>query len=100
MLDQIKEAIAWLEPFDTDINLTSDHVRAVKTLLDFAKQSSDKDKRIKELECVLDAWQSVFGTTQLTHAETRLRVAEETVGKQEAILQKLREVIFPKEDKC
>lgn len=32
--------------------------------------------KCKELECVLDAWHTAFGTTQLTHALDRLQVAE------------------------
>ena len=38
----------------------------------------DKD-RIIELEAKLNAWYSIFGTTQLTHAQARLEVAEEGV---------------------
>lgn len=34
-------------------------------------------KRIKELETVLGAWHSIFGTTQLSHAEARLNAAED-----------------------
>ena len=30
------EAIAWLTPFDTDTNLTPDHIKAVETLKQFA----------------------------------------------------------------
>ena len=32
--------------------------------------------KVKELETVLEAWYSVFGTTQLTHAQARLEEAE------------------------
>lgn len=35
-----------------------------------------KNNKVKELETVLDAWYSVFGTTQLTHALARLEFAE------------------------
>ena len=31
----LKEAVAWLTPFDTDIHLTPDHIEAVKTLVNF-----------------------------------------------------------------
>lgn len=37
-------------------------------------------KKCKELECVLDAWHTAFGTTQLTHALDRLQVAENKQG--------------------
>lgn len=42
--------------------------------------------KIEELRCQLDAWQSVFGTTQLTHAKDRLDVAEKAVKRLEAQL--------------
>lgn len=32
----VKEAIAWLTPFDTDVNLTPDHIRAIETLKNLA----------------------------------------------------------------
>ena len=32
--------------------------------------------KLKELQIVLDAWYTAFGTTQLTHAVERLRIAE------------------------
>ena len=35
-----------------------------------------KNERIAELEAKLEAWFTVFGTTQLTHAQDRLEVAE------------------------
>ena len=37
-------------------------------------------KKCKEYECQLDAWFSVFGTTQLSHAQARLEQAEETAS--------------------
>ncbi len=33
----LKSAIAWLTPFTEDINLTPDHIKAVKTLLSFCR---------------------------------------------------------------
>ena len=37
------------------------------------------EARVKELETVLSAWHSQFGTTQLYHATDRLRAAEDRV---------------------
>ena len=39
------------------------------------------EEKIKELECVLSAWYTIFGTTQLTHAEDRLNSAEKELNK-------------------
>lgn len=39
------------------------------------------EDRIKELEGVLEAWHTIFGTTQLTHAKDRLDVAERELEK-------------------
>ena len=38
------------------------------------------EQRIKELETQLQAWYSIFGTTQLTHAKARLDVAERRIA--------------------
>jgi hypothetical protein len=54
---------------------------------------SEKDKEIAELKCVIDAWHSIFGTTQLTHAQARLEVAEQTVEKQKREIVKLKEIL-------
>ncbi len=48
---------------------------------DWEKYYASKEQRIKELECILGAWHNIFGTTQLTHADDRLRVAEEKASK-------------------
>ena len=39
------------------------------------------EARIQELEYKLDAWFTVFETTQLTHAQCRLETAENLVAK-------------------
>jgi phage shock protein A len=44
------------------------------------------EERVKELECVIDAWHTIFGTTQLTHAQARLEVAESKVAKLESTI--------------
>ena len=42
------------------------------------------DEKIKELETELDAWKTVFGTSQLTHAKAKLesleKQLEEAIG--------------------
>jgi exonuclease VII small subunit len=45
--------------------------------------------KIAELETVLEAWHNIFGTTQLTHAQARLEVAEQKV---ERIVKKMNEL--------
>mgnify|MGYP001604592635 CR=1 FL=1 len=45
--------------------------------------------QVQELQTVLKAWQSQFGTTQLTHARERLRCAEDRVPALEAQVQAL-----------
>lgn len=37
------------------------------------------EQKIKELECILSSWYTVFGTMQLTHAQDRLEQAEREV---------------------
>lgn len=39
-------------------------------------RTAPADNRIKELECQLEAWHKVFGTSQLSHAQARLEKAE------------------------
>ena len=46
----------------------------------FAREQRLQSK-VEELECVIDAWHKIFGTTQLTHAQCRLEVAESSVIK-------------------
>jgi hypothetical protein len=40
-------------------------------------------RTVAERDTVLEAWHSVFGTTQLTHAQARLEQAEKSVAQQE-----------------
>lgn len=44
-------------------------------------EATEALKKVDELETVLDAWHTIFETTQLTHASDRLRVAEEICKK-------------------
>lgn len=50
-----------------------EHVAELVALL------AEKDAELAEVHTRLNAWQSVFGTTQLTHARARLEVAESKV---------------------
>jgi hypothetical protein len=50
----------------------------------------DATEKIAALTAELDAWKSVFGTTQLTHAQARLAQAEKTVQKNTEEIERLR----------
>lgn len=45
------------------------------------KQNADLAAKLKELECQLSAWHSVFQTSQLSHAQSRLEEAEKKAAK-------------------
>lgn len=45
-------------------------------------------QKVKEIEIVLNAWHEIFGTTQLTHAAERLRVAEEKAHRYDELFKK------------
>lgn len=49
-----------------------------------AQQVKSLQEKAMALEGVIEAWHSQFGTSQLTHARERLRVAEENVAQQVA----------------
>ncbi len=57
---KVKEAVAWLTPFDTDIVLTPDHVKAVKTLIDYCSEP----KQEKEDENVAMGYTAKFEPTK------------------------------------
>ena len=46
------------------------------TIADCRSLLAQREERIRELETTLDAWQSVFQTSQLSHAQARLERAE------------------------
>jgi len=48
-------------------------------------------KKEGEAQTVLEAWQSIFGTTQLTHAQARLEEAEKRAKKYDEIMIKVDE---------
>ena len=48
-------------------------------ILDCLDEVSSLRKALAEAKTVLEAWQTVFGTTQLTHAKDRLDAAEKLV---------------------
>ncbi len=55
--------------------------RNVKSFIRDLLAAKTECKKCKELECQLDAWFTIFGTTQLSHAQARLEQAEGDAAK-------------------
>lgn len=71
----------------------SDFRNALIYLLSLAKKEG-------ETQTVLSAWQSIFGTTQLTHAQARLEQAEKEANKYKDLIKRVDErAIFSYLDK-
>lgn len=52
-------------------------VEGYNAAIDACKKAWEQERHeADELRCQLDAWQNIFGTTQLTHAQARLECAE------------------------
>lgn len=49
----------------------------IKLCRQLERELAQVRERTIELQNVLDAWQSVFGTSQLSHAQARLETAED-----------------------
>ena len=83
-LYQLKQEKAMTTPTPQSETPRTDHYRAefkhrketsdlIEWLLD---EFAQEERRLREAEAQLDAWQSVFGTSQLSHAQARLEAAE------------------------
>ena len=68
--------------FHSTLNLYSDEREALQFFLSLAD-------KYNELETVLEAWQNIFGTTQLTHAQARLEVAEKNAERYKKLAEKI-----------
>ena len=100
-----------LEESKGDFVLYSDYAALEATIkraddirLTLTDDNEKQDEQISALTAELDAWKSVFGTTQLTHAQARLEQAEKMAGKLTATVSErdkeialLREGLFPEQ---
>lgn len=84
----------WAERYNVqrsqvEIKVMIEDAQTLSTCPDCARLT----KELEEAKTSLDAWQNIFGTSQLTHAWARLESAEESYARLKALLQAAQELI-------
>jgi hypothetical protein len=78
-----------LDAKSTITTLTAERDALVDEKWSLARLVDRRNHEVQGLTAELDAWHSAFGTTQLTHATERLRVAE---FERDALAERVREL--------